>query len=181
MSKDEFEFVNPEDKDKAAARSKIVNTAFEFLDHFYNRNDLTACWGLLDPTLRLCWVQWWMEANSAALESEGYDLNETAEDVTEKGNQHELWDDFQRVLLRDFHSAFPLEVDQVGIGSAQRVIVPGVELLYVHATVPEGGYWKPGEESLAAPIVLRIVDSEWKVLNFGFEAIPEPGWPPQLG
>ena len=183
MTNDDFDFsaLSQEEKEVILSQAKIVQSAWRFLEEFYTHGDLEACWGLMDPTLRLCWAQWWSGENASALKTDGYDLAQTAEDLVEHGDSHEAWDDFQRVILREFRSAFPLDVDQAGIGAEPRVIAQDVQLLYVHVKPPERGRWKPDETSLVRPLVLRLVGSEWKILNLGYDQIPEPGWPPKLG
>lgn len=182
MSNDDFDFdaLPPEKQQVILSQANITKTALKFLNHFYADSDLRASWELIDPTLKLCWAQWWIDANSGALESQGYDLIETAQNLVDNGSRHEVWEDFERVILRDLRAAFPLKIDQVGIGAEPRVITLNVQLLYIHKNAPEGGAWKPNESSEVVPLVLRIVDSEWKILNLGYDTIPEPGWPPQL-
>lgn len=74
----------------------------------------------------------------------------------------------------------PLDVSNSGIGTAPRLIAPDVELLYAHRDVPEGGQWEPGAASSAVPLVMHLAEDRWRVLNLGYERIPEPGWPPAL-
>lgn len=183
MANDDFDFsqLSQEEQNVILSQAKITQTAWSFLEAFYTDGDLQACWGLMDSTLKLCWSQWWIDANSRALQNDGYDLPQTAEDLVEQGASHEVWDDFQRVILRDFRTAFPINVDEAGIGAEPRVVAQDVQLVYVHAKLPENHRWKAGEASLALPLVLSLVDGEWKVLNLGSDQIPEPGWPPKLG
>jgi len=183
MRDDDFDFdsLPQEEKEVILSQTKIVDAAFKFLREFYTNSDLEACWDLMDPTFKLCWAQWWIEANGRVLKIQGYDLPILANALVEEGSNHEVWDDFQRVVLRDFRSAVPLDMEQAGIGSAPRVVAQDVQLLYVHETVPEKGAWQPGEASFAVPVVMRYIDSDWKVLNFGYDQIPEPGWPPKFG
>lgn len=165
---------------EAATQVPIVTTAYRFLHHFYTQGDLAAAWMDVDPLLQMCWSQWWTHANEQALTAEGYEVEEAATELARNADAHPLWRDFQRVILRDFRAAHPLNVAKAGIGTTPRAIAPNVELLYVHRRVPEGGRWEPGASSSAVPVVLHLDGERWKVMNLGYERIPEPGWPPTL-
>lgn len=61
------------------------------------------------------------------------------------------------------------------------MIAPDVELLYLHdlSALP-GGVWEPGATAMVIPIVMRLSDGAWRLLNLRSETIPTPGWPPDL-
>jgi hypothetical protein len=150
------------------------------LDAFY-KEDLARAWPLVHPQLRLCWVQWWATANEIALWQEGYELVKISPALASSGaKEHPLWADFERVLLRDFRKAYPLDLTTSGIGVAPRVIALDTELLYVHAEIPPGGAWEAGADSLAYPMVMQLNDNRWFVLNWASDVIPTPGYPPTL-
>lgn len=172
--------MTPEERQQALVQAEVVTTAYQFLNRFYEEGDLTAAWEYVDPLLRRCWAQWWLDANRSAVTASGFDLEEVADNFVAEADNHPLWTHFQRVLLRDFRNASPLDVPKSGIGMAPRLIAPDVELLYVHQEMPEGGQWEPGTESLALPMVMHLDGGRWKVMNVGYERIPEPGWPPTL-
>lgn len=158
----------------------IVEAAWRFLRPLYGRRDLRGAWPLVHPTLRLCWVQWWLSANRAAIEDKGLDVEEVAHALTEREPEHWLWTHFQRVLTRDLATAFPIDVEVAGIGAAARPMGVDLELLYVHAQVPPSGVWEDGAEAEVLPLLMQLVGDEWQVMNLGYEAVPIPGWPPQL-
>jgi NAD(P)-dependent dehydrogenase (short-subunit alcohol dehydrogenase family) len=64
--------------------------------------------------------------------------------------------------------------------SPPRVLAPDVELLYVHRQIPTGGYWPAEATAEVVPLVMRFAEEGWRVLNFGYERIPIPEWPPTL-
>jgi len=51
-----------EDVTDAAAQAPVVLAAWCFLVRFYEDKNLGAAWAHVDPTLRLCWTQWWAVA-----------------------------------------------------------------------------------------------------------------------
>jgi hypothetical protein len=165
---------------EAAAQIPVISAAWSFLVPFYEDKNLRAAWPNADADLRLCWAQWWADANTAALEANGYDLDEVARTLVSGQDRHGLWPSFERVLLRDFHATFPLDPRGWGIGAAPRVVAPDVELLYVHAELPAGGVWAPGASAEVVPVLMRLTERRWRVLNLGYETIPQPGWPPKL-
>lgn len=168
------------DKVAAAAQLPIIEAAWDFLQSFYGRADLRGAWPRVHPTLRLCWVQWWLTANRGAIKAEGLALEEVAPLLAEPEPLHPLWEHFQRVLTRDLTAAVPLDVETASIGMAPRPMGVDLELLYVHAHAPSSGVWEAEADSEAAPLVMRLTDDEWQVMNLGYEAVPVPGWPPRL-
>lgn len=169
-----------ENLEEIVAQGEIVASAWEFLRSFYS-GDLISAWEVIHPTLRLCWAQWWVDANRSALQDHGYTLEDSAESLShDSGDEHALWKDFERVILRDFRTAYPLEVDSAAIGSAPRLITLDTELLYVHPNSPDGGLWQPGEKRAVYPLVMRLEDDTWKILNWASDSIPVPGYPPTL-
>jgi len=167
--------MSPEEHQAAAAQVPIVSTAYRFLEHFYSDDDLTIAWDDVDPVLRLCWAQWWLDANRRAIVEAGYGVEEVAAAFVRESGTHPLWPDFERVILRDLRRAHPLDVARAGIGMTPRPLDVDVELLYAHHHVPEGGQWESGATSSAVALVLRLSEGRWRVLNLGYERIPEPG------
>jgi hypothetical protein len=132
---------------ETAAQIPVISAAWRFLVPFYEDKNLGAAWPHTDPTLRLCWAQWWADANRTALQANGHDLDKVAQALADVGGRHGLWPDFERVVIRD---------------------------------VPADGIWAPEAASEVVPLVMRLTDDAWRVLNLGYEALPEPGWPPKL-
>lgn len=171
----------PEDaQQEILAQVAVMKAAWSFLNKFY-RGDLSAAWDVLHPTYKLCLAQWWVKANETPLSSEGYDLGTAAQDLASTtGGENDLWDDFSRVVLRDFTQGFPLDPGTASIGAAVRMIDLDTELLYVHPDSPDGGRWDPGETKGVYPLVMKLSGNEWKVLNWASDIIPVPGLPPTL-
>ncbi|MGB7981550.1 MAG: TIGR02391 family protein [Candidatus Nanopelagicales bacterium] len=166
--------------DQLAVRLPVSNAAWDFLVPFYEQADLISAWSAVDPQLRLCWAQWWIGANQDALQAAGYDCNEVAQALVRQAGSHPLWQDFERVILRDFRDGFPLNPETWGVGTAERVIDSITEVLYALPEVPESGLWQPGETRDVVPLVMRHSAGRWRLLNLGYEFVPEPGWPPAL-
>ena len=62
-----------------------------------------------------------------------------------------------------------------------RVLGIDIELLHLQdKTRLEGDIWQPGVERLVLPIVMRLNDDQWRVLDYGSETVPTPGRPPTL-
>jgi hypothetical protein len=165
---------------ETAAQTPLIFAAWQFLVPFYVDKDLGAAWPHTDPTLRLCWAQWWADANRNALQTSDYDLDEVARALAIDNGRHDLWPHFERVVIRDFQAACPLDSRTWSIGTAPRLVAPDIELLYVHRELPVGGYWAPNAAAEVVPLVMRLTDDVWRVMNLGSEAVPEPGWPPKL-
>ena len=163
-----------------AVQIPVISAAQSFLASFYAAGDLVATWPSVDPLLRLCWAQWWLEANASSLTADGYDVEEVAQAFVAQADAHPLWEHFARVLLRDFRAALPLNPDTCAIGVSPRIVALDTEVLYAHREQPEGGLWQPGATSEVVPLVMRLNGEHWRVLNLGSERIPSPGWPPTL-
>lgn len=166
--------------DQLTPRVPVTQAAWAFLESFYKQADLISAWPMVDPQLRLCWAQWWIGANQVAIETDGYDREEVARALVRQAGAHPLWEHFELVVLRDFRAAIPLDPATWGIGTAERIIDSTTEVLYVLREIPPGGIWQPGESRDVAPLVMRHSAGKWRVLNLGYEYVPEAGWPPAL-
>ncbi|WP_146755346.1 hypothetical protein [Arthrobacter sp. AQ5-05] len=128
-----------EDRELILAQVEVVSAAWKFLKPFYGGNPALA-WEVMHPILRLCLAQGWTEANRGSLRDAGYNPEKTAEDLAEiSPGKHALWDDFSRVILRDFRNVYPLDLSSAAIGASPRPIAMDTELLYVHPDSPKGG------------------------------------------
>jgi hypothetical protein len=173
--------LDPDEREEIVAQIPVVSAAWRFIIPALRDDDLAAAWPAVDPCLRLCWAQVWLGLNRADAEAEGYDLGEVADALAEEAPTHPLWRQFSRVLLRDLHGVADLDPDAWGIGANARVLGVDIELLYLQdKTGLEGDMWRAGVERLVLPIVMRLHDDQWRVLNYGSETIPTPGWPPTL-
>ena len=167
-----------ENREEILAQAEVATAAWKFLTSFYG-GDLVSAWGVMDTTLRLCLAQWWTEANRKSFQAAGHAPEKVAVDLAQSAPmEHELWEDFERVLLRDFRGAYPLDVASAAIGASPRLIALDTELLYVHPDMPTGGIWEPDEAKAVYPLVMRLSDNHWNVLNWGSDTIPAPGHPP---
>ncbi len=169
-----------EEIDRLTARLPITKAAWAFLQPFYEQADLISAWLVVDPQLRLCWAQWWISANERDLEADAYDREEVAHALVRQAGAHPLWEHFERVVLRDFRAANPLNPATWGIGTAERVLDSTTEVLYVLREVPASGVWQPGETQEVVPLVMRHSAGRWRLVNLGCEEVPEPGWPSAL-
>jgi hypothetical protein len=52
-----------------------------------------------------------------------------------------------------------------------------LELLYLHRRVSDGGYGPRDTSAEIVPLVMRLSEDSWRVLNLGYELIPKSGWP----
>jgi hypothetical protein len=167
-------------REEAAAQAEVAIAAFKFLSAVY-RGDQLQAWGHMHPILRLCWAQAWVEANRENLMSGGHDPESTAHALASStAGSHELWEHFTSAMLREMCEAFPLDPDAAGIGSNLRAVALDTELLYVHPLPPTSGVWEPDAFSEAHPLVMNLNEGQWTVLNWGYDAIPIPGFPPIL-
>ncbi|MGO2938692.1 MAG: hypothetical protein ACTICQ_14150 [Glutamicibacter arilaitensis] len=172
--------LSPEELEELSAQAKVASAAWNFLNPFYAEN-FEAAWEFLHPVYRLCLVQWWVEANKNSLIVDGYDPEVVVGDLSQPDAMTEpLWVDFSTVILREFRAAYPLNVATAGIGGTPRTVALDTELLYVHPEVPGGVAWQPGEERPFYAILMRLMDGQWRVLNWASEKIPIPGMPPEI-
>ncbi len=173
--------LDPDERAEIAAQIPVMSAAWRFITPALQNNDLAAAWPAVDPSLQLCWAQSWLELNRVDVAADGYDLDEVAVAFTDDPPCHPLWRHFSRVLLRDLRGVADLDPDTWGIGGNARLLAVDIELLYLQdKTGLEGGVWQPGQERFVVPVVMRLTDTQWRVLNFGSETIPTPGWPPTL-
>ena len=172
---------DPDERAEIAAQTPVMSAAWRFITPALQNNDLAAAWPAVDPSLQLCWAQSWLDLNRVDIAADGYDLDEVALAFTDDPPSHPLWRHFSRVLLRDLHGVADLDPDTWGIGGNARLLAVDIELLYLQdKTGLEVGVWQPGQERFVVPVVMRLTDTQWRVLNFGSETIPTPGWPPTL-
>ncbi len=165
--------LDPDEREEIVAQIPVVSAAWRFI--------IPALRDDGRPVPSLCWAQGWLGLNRADAEAEGYDLGQVAVALADEVPTHPLWRHFSRVLLRDLHGVADLDPDVCGVGANARVFGVDIELLYLQEkTGLEGDIWQTGVERLVLPIVMRLNDNQWRVLNYGSETIPIPGWPPTL-
>jgi len=81
----------PEDeRAEIAAQIPVISAAWSFLEPFYAAGDLAAAWPSVDPLLRLCWAQWWLEANASSVTANGFDADEVAQVFVAQAAAHSL-------------------------------------------------------------------------------------------
>jgi hypothetical protein len=83
-------------------------------------------------------------------------------------------------MLDEMRGAFPLDPDTAGVGSDLRAVALDTELLYVHPRPSTTGVWEPHVFADAYPLVMNLNEGTWTVLNWGYGALPIPGFPPIL-
>lgn len=180
QDKEHFPDMTPEDAAITRGQTTVVRSAFSFLRALYTDGNLEHAWVCLNPTLRLCWAQWWGCANEEQLGKHGFDAVAEAQRLARAGPRHELWEGFERAILRDFRAAFPLDAATCGIGMAPRPLALDVELLFAHKEIPADGMWPEGAASSVVRVVMQFADGERTVANLGYDSLPVPGWPPLL-
>lgn len=178
--------LGPDDLDPGSlAQIPVLAAAWHFLEPALRDGDLRAAWPAVHSDYRTCMGQNWLHANRQQLSENRYDRNHVLACLVEDDSNHPLWHHFERVMIRSIREVFSNlndDYDELGIGTKPRLIAPDVEVLYVHDLgALTGGVWQPGATSYVVPLVMRLQDDQWRVLNVGTEAIPEPGWPPRLG
>ena len=177
---DDWPMTFEEEDNGASAQTDLISVAMNFLGHFYT-DSLARSWPLVHPRLRICWVQWWITANTVSLQQNGYDLVQITDALaSDSPTGHPLWTSFERVFFRDFREANPLDPATCRIGDVPRVIALDTELLLVHAKRPHSEVWEAGTYSDVYSMVVQLNDGEWTVLNWASDLIPTPGYPPIL-
>lgn len=167
---DDFGSFSEEEMFVAAMQNKVMMAAWAFLGAFIRDHDLVQAWGVMSPAMRESWARWWVEANDTALKQHGFEAGNVIEGLVSEGHEHQLWEDFERVALRDRRQELAgLEFEDLGIGTNPRVIGPHLEVLYVHPQLPEGGVWEPGREAMVFPLTMLFDNGRWWVDAYGSE------------
>ena len=147
MTEDFDPELDPDERAEIAAQIPVISAAWRFIIPALQDHDLAAAWPAVDPTLRLCWAQEWLDLNRSDAVGDGYDLDQVAVALTDDAPNHPLWRHFSRVLLRDPQGIADFDPDAWGIGANARLHAVDIELLYLQdKTGLEGDVWQPGQE-----------------------------------
>ncbi|GAB2963483.1 hypothetical protein [Amycolatopsis acidiphila] len=173
------------DDSESLAQAAVADAAHKFLLSAAGDGGLLRAWPLVDPTLRICLAQLWVHANRGPITRLDFDFEEVAAALAKEGPGHRLWSNFETVTVRALRKTVYAGIgdnpENWGIASAPRLIDVETKLLYVHdvSKLP-GAVWESDTYSIVVPMVMRLTDGEWRVLNVGSDVVPEPGWPPRL-
>ena len=117
-------------------------------------------------------AQKWVRDNHYQMTVDGWDSGTVEAALAAPVPDHPLWVHFERVHLRSFRAMLP-DPATWGIGSATRMVAPGVEALYVLDTsMLEGGLWQPNDRRYVCPVLMHLVEGRWLVRNLGSESDP---------
>ena len=159
--------------------SAICNAGFAFTRAVWGDRSITAAWPHVDPLLRRCWAQAWLQDQRDHTRSLGFDPDEVVEAFTEEQPDHPLWGIFEELQLELLHG-WGQGVHEWGVTARHIVVGLDLEQLYMMPR-PDEGDVVPADAPFL-PLLMRYdQEAGWRVLNFVSEQIPEPGWPPNLG
>ncbi|MFD4788886.1 hypothetical protein ACFWN1_17885 [Streptomyces sp. NPDC058459] len=162
----------------ALAHWPVCEAGYGFTRAVWRDVSLTAAWPHVDPLLRRCWAQTWLQDQRDVAREDGYDPDDVVEAFTADRPVHSLWPVFEEVQLASLHG-WVQGVHEWGPTAEHKPVGLDLELVYMVPrpasgnVVPEGGAWMP--------LLMRYDPvAGWRVLNFLAEIVPEPGWPPRL-
>lgn len=161
-----------------ATHSAVCNAGFAFTQAVWGDRSITEAWPHVDPLLRRCWAQAWLQDQRDAVRADGYDPDAVVEAFTAEQPEHPLWPVFEGLQLAVLlHWA--QGVHEWGASARHIVVGLDLELLYMLPKPAEGDV-ASGEVRM--PLLMSYDESVgWRVLNFLSEQPPVPGWPPQMG
>lgn len=161
-----------------AMHAAVCTAGFAFTDAVWGEGSLTAAWRLVDPLLRRCWAQAWLQDQRDTARANGFDPGEVVEAFAAERPDHPLWCVFEQLQLEALHE-WRQDVHEWGVTAEHKLIGLDIELLYMLPR-PEHGDVVP-EGSPNVPLLMRYdAEAGWRVLNCVSEEIPVPGWPPRL-
>ncbi|MFF2027497.1 PIN domain-containing protein [Rhodococcus sp. ACS1] len=164
--------VDPAELVRFLGHTDLVNAAWAFLMPVCVDGDLLSVWPNVDPDFRAVLAQKWVRDNHYQMTVDGWDSEAVEAALAGPVPDHPLWVHFERVHLRSFRAMLP-DPATWGIGSATRMVAPGVEALYVlDASALEGGLWQPNDPRYVCPVLMHLVDGRWLVRNLGSESDP---------
>ncbi|TWH44426.1 hypothetical protein L612_003200000250 [Rhodococcus rhodochrous J38] len=149
----------------------LASLAFDVLTSVCVDGDLRTVWPLFDPDFRTALAGQWVRDNARDLRADGWDGDAVAAALADAEPDHPLWVHFERVHVRGFRTVLP-DPRTWGIGEATRMVAPGLELLYLHSSAVDADVWQPGEQRWVYPIVMHLIDGEWRVRNLGSDQDP---------
>ncbi|KAF0964912.1 PIN domain-containing protein [Rhodococcus sp. T7] len=164
--------VDPAELVRFLGHTDLVNAAWAFLMTVCEDGDLLSVWPNVDPDFRAVLAWRWVQANHDQMTVDGWDGEAVSAALAGPVPDHPLWVHFERVHVRSFRTMLP-DPATWGIGSATRMVAPGVEALYVLDTsMLEGGLWQPNDRRYVCPVLMHLVDGRWLVRNLGAESDP---------
>jgi len=172
-----LEDLTPQDREDAA-HAAVCTAGFAFTQAVWGDRSLTKAWPLIDPTLRRCMAQAWLHGQEETALQVGFEPDDVVEAFAEERPEHPLWCVFENLQLPDLLEWMP-GVHEWMVTARHIVLDLDVELLYMLPRPDEGDVVPEGSPFL--PLVMRYDQAAgWQVLNFVSEAMPAPGWPPQM-
>ncbi len=148
--------------------------------------DFAKAWSLMDDNLRLCRAQAWLWNNRIALRFDQPRLDAAAKELARGNLEHPLWSDFARIeveQLRETWERFIAAHRRGRLGAASHNRVVGIDLeQVVLADLGDEDQLVFNEPTAIDGLVLlmRHVDSAWRVAGYFGQEPPESGWPPRL-
>lgn len=149
----------------------LARLAFDVLTSVCVDGDLRTVWPLFDPDFRTALAGQWVRDNARDLRANGWDGDAVAAALADAEPDHPLWVHFERVHVRGFRTVLP-DPKTWGIGEATRMVAPGLELLYLHSPAVDADVWQPDEQRWVYPILMHLIDGEWRVRNLGSDQDP---------
>lgn len=161
-----------------AAHAAVCNAGFAFTQALWGAQSLTKAWPLMDPVLRRCLAQAWLNGQQEHARGLGMDPDDIVEAFTAERPEHPLWCVFEELQLPDLLAWKP-GAHEWGVTARHIVLGLDVELIYMLPRPAEGDM--VDDLSVFLPLVMSYDRAAgWRVLNFFSEQLPEPGWPPRV-
>lgn len=142
--------------------------------------DVRTAWPLLDPVLRVAWVQHWHCHLQRKVTRSMGDRDELLAALTVAVPQHRFWAFFEASAVEYLAGLGPADGREWGVSAEPHLIAPDVELLAI-CPVPDNPTDPVPEGSPLVPMLMRFEPTVgWRLLSIFSAAVPEPGWPPTL-
>ncbi|MFC9054123.1 hypothetical protein [Streptomyces anthocyanicus] len=159
-------------------QAPVALAAWSFAEAYWVDKNMEPAWVAVDPLLRRCWTQSWLQPLRARAISDGFDPDEVVEAFADAAPQHPLWRPFAERQVEQ--ATLPVTREGWGVKVHPEIVAPDVELVRL-MPVPEGGELQPNETYASVPLLMRYdAAAGWRVLNFVSDAVPTPGWPPTM-
>lgn len=151
-----------------------------WLSALFDTGDAPQVWEPMAPNMRLALSQ--VIYHPAGRVSKGFSdaARELAEDIANKGPEHDGWAEFSPKLLRALRESYePFRQPEHRYYTRSRPESVDLELILVTPNASGEDWWQPGEAIIAAPFLFKWSDTGWLLTGFGHRPA-SPGWPPDF-
>jgi hypothetical protein len=170
--------MSPQDQEDAA-HFAVCEAGYHFVHAVWGARNLSRAWPHVDPLLRRCWAQAWLNGQQDKARGDGFEPAGVVDAFTAEKPEHPLWRIFTGLQTDLLLERCPKDVADWSLTARHILVAPDVELLRLLPPPAQGDVAAVGTQFM--PLVMRYEPGPgWRVLNFTSENIPVPGWPPTM-